>query len=245
MTERRQTGGQGRSGAILSEFTRQVAQNGYSGTSFSNLAAKLGISHGLISHHYGTKERLLATLHTSYMERRLDEAKQIVSQLATPAEQLAGLLYAFIAYQEHDRDRTVAFQREVARFAQENSNSPGRKLRAEYVSIVHEVLEAGIASGEFRAVDSHVQTLLLFGAAHWTWTWFEPSGRRSATEIGADLVDLVLGSLLLSRRRLTRLADADGAVAATVLGIITAANPSLGPLDEGHTKTEYIDRQTI
>ncbi|OBK91105.1 TetR/AcrR family transcriptional regulator [Mycolicibacter sinensis] len=213
--------GPGKSGAILDAFTRHVAENGYHGTSFSAVAAELEISQGLISHHYGTKERLLATLHASYMQRRVHEEKRIVSELGTPSERLAGLLYAFILYQVIDRYRTVAFQREVAKFAEESEDSEGRKLRAEYVGIVHEVLEAGIASGEFRAVDTNIRTQLIFGAAHWAWTWFNPDGHNSAEEVGAELVDLVLGSLLVSRRQLARLTDAGGAIVSTVLDIIT------------------------
>jgi TetR/AcrR family transcriptional regulator, cholesterol catabolism regulator len=214
--------GPGKAGAILEAFTRHVAQRGYSGTRFSAIAAELGVSQGLIAHHYGTKERLLATLRAQYMANRVDEAKRIVSEFATPSEQLAGLLYASILYQVHDRDRTVAFQREVARFAGEKRESESGKLQTEYVGIVHEVLDAGIASGEFRDVDTNVRTLLIFGAARWAWTWFDPAGPKSAEQIGAELVDLVLGSLLVKRRRLVRLADDQGAVVSTVRKIIAA-----------------------
>jgi AcrR family transcriptional regulator len=214
--------GPGRSGAILDTFTRHVAEKGYDGTSFSAVAAELGISQGLIAHHYGTKERLLAALHVSYMRCRVDEARRIVSELATPSDQLAGLLYASILYQVHDRHRTVAFQREVARFRREDEDSEGRTLRVEYAAILRRVLDAGIASGDFRAVDTNIRTLLMLGATRWAWTWFEPKGRKTAEEIGADLVDLVLGSLLVSRRRLPRLADPEGDVVGTVRAIITA-----------------------
>jgi AcrR family transcriptional regulator len=214
--------GPGKAGAILETFTRHVAQNGYSGTRFSAIAAELGVSQGLIAHHYGTKERLLATLHIQYMATRVDEAKRIVSEFVTPSEQLAGLLYACILYQVHDRDRTVAFQREVARFAGEKRQSKGRKLRTEYVGIVHRVLDAGIASGEFRDGDTNVRALLIFGAARWAWTWFDPDGPKSAEQIGAELVDLVLGSLLVTRHRLARLADDQGAIVTTVRKIIAA-----------------------
>jgi AcrR family transcriptional regulator len=103
----------GRSQEILSTFTRYVAERGYDGTNFSDIANELGISKGTIVHHYGTKDRLLAALHESYMRRRLAEARLIVERLDGPVEQLAGLLHAFIRYQVHDRDATVAFQREV------------------------------------------------------------------------------------------------------------------------------------
>src|SRR6266498_813587 len=97
----------GRSQEILSTFTRYVAERGYDGTNFSDIANELGISKGTIVHHYGTKDRLLAALHESYMRRRLAEARLIVERLDGPVEQLAGLLHAFIRYQVHDRGIAV------------------------------------------------------------------------------------------------------------------------------------------
>ncbi|WP_458688405.1 TetR/AcrR family transcriptional regulator [Nocardia tengchongensis] len=214
--------GPGKSAAILDIFTRHVAEKGYDGTSFSDVASELGISQGLIVHHYGTKARLLEALHVSYMRRRVDEAERIVAAFSTPPEQLAGLLHAAMLYQVHDRNRTVAFQREVARLGQEEEDSEGRRLRRYYVGILRGVLEAGIASGDFHPVDTSIRSLLIFGAAQWAWTWFEPGGRNSAEQVGAELVDLTLGSLLQNRASLPRLRDPEGHLVATVINIITA-----------------------
>ena len=38
-------------------FTRAVAERGYDGTNFGDLAVELGISKGTIVHHFGTKDR--------------------------------------------------------------------------------------------------------------------------------------------------------------------------------------------
>ncbi|MCP2279257.1 TetR/AcrR family transcriptional regulator [Nocardia amikacinitolerans] len=213
----------GKSGAILDIFTRHVAEKGYDGTSFSDVASELGISQGLIVHHFGTKARLLDALHVSYMRRRIEEAEHIVAAFSTPTERLAALLHASMLYQVHDRNRTVAFQREVARFAQQDENSEGRKLRRHYIGILHGLLDAGIAAGEFRPVEISIRSLLIFGAAQWAWTWFEPEGRSSAEQVGAEMVDLTLGSLLVDRTSLPRLSDPDGPLVAAVIEIISAA----------------------
>lgn len=218
--------GPGRSGAILDAFTRHVAENGYGGTSFASVAAELGISQGLIVHHYGTKERLLGALLESYMRRRLEEANQIISRLSTPNEQVAGLLFAFVLYQEHDRHATVAFQREVARLSRDDAASEGRRLRAEYLAALRQILDAGVSTGEFRPVDTHVQSLLIFGAVQWAWTWFNPDGRMSAAQIGGQMVDLTLGSLLTDRSLLPDLSDPRGAAGTAALDVLQALTDS-------------------
>src|SRR5690349_16437682 len=99
-TSRPRTRDAGRSKDILSAFTRNVARNGYAGSNFSEIADELSISKGTIVHHYGTKDQLFAQMHDRYMERRLAEAQAIVERFDNPAKQFAGLLFAFILYQE-------------------------------------------------------------------------------------------------------------------------------------------------
>lgn len=65
--------GAGRYAEILDAFTRHIAEVGYDGTNFGTVAAEIGVSKGTIVHHFRTKERILAALHESYMERRIAE----------------------------------------------------------------------------------------------------------------------------------------------------------------------------
>lgn len=206
----------GKSPAILAAFTRSVAERGYDGTNFGDIAGELGISKGTIVHHFGTKDRLLAALHESYMQRRLAEARLIVDRLATPPERLAGLLFAFMLYQVHDRAATVAFQREIARLAEHESMAVGLRLREEYLALVRSVLADGQDAGEFREGDFRLRSLLMFGSAQWAWTWFDPAGPDSAEQVGVCFADLVLGGLLTRPEQLAALTSLDGPVLATV-----------------------------
>ena len=233
MVERRsRTRAAGKADDILAVFTRNVAQFGYDGTNFSDIANELSISKGTIVHHYGTKDRLLAALHTSYMRRRLAEATTILAHLTSPPEQLSALLYAFVLYQEYDRDATVAFQREIMRLPALESNVDGVHLRAEYMDLVRGVIERGIAAGQFRNVDVRLHSLLLFGSAQWAYTWFDSGREERAIDVGAELVDLVLGSLLVDRTALDELRDAHGPVARTAVSCLEevgSAAPVLAP----------------
>jgi TetR/AcrR family transcriptional regulator, cholesterol catabolism regulator len=217
----------GKSKEILATFTHYVAERGYDATNFSDIAGELGLSKGTIVHHFGTKDRMLAALHESYMRQRLAEAKLIVERLKSPSEQLAALLYAFVLYQVVDRDATVAFQREVVRLADRDVMAEGRKLRSDYLQLVRSTIAAGVRSGELRACDVTVQSLLIMGAAQWAWTWFEPDGPVTAEQVGAQLVDLALGGLVSRRTRLGGLVDPSGKIVQTVRAAIADAAPLL------------------
>ena len=214
----------GRAKVILELFTRNVARSGYAGSNFSEIAGELGISKGTIVHHYGTKDQLFAQMHDSYMERRLAEAEAIVAKLETPEKQLAGLLFAFLQYQDIDRYATVALQREIATLSTHEAMAHGRRRRADYLAVVRGVIAEGVRKNDFRALDVDLQSLLIFGASQWAWTWFEPGHRLTAMESGSQLVQLALGALLVDRRPLERLADPQGEVAATVVSLLPRAD---------------------
>jgi AcrR family transcriptional regulator len=214
--------GAGRYNEILDTFTRHIAEIGYDGVNFGLVAKELGVSKGTIVHHFGTKDRILAALHESYMTRRLAEIDYMLAHLDDPAEQLAAALHAFMLYHVEDRAATVAFQREVVRLVDQESMAKGADLRQQYFTRVRDVIQAGIDSGVFRRVDPTVDALLMFGSAQWAWTWFHPDGDRPIGAIGSSLVDLVLGSLLTDRDRVAELSDPTGRSASVVRDAIEA-----------------------
>ncbi|WP_420287900.1 TetR/AcrR family transcriptional regulator [Nocardioides sp. CPCC 206347] len=214
--------GAGRYNDILDTFTRHIAEIGYDGVNFGLVANELGVSKGTIVHHFGSKDRILAALHESYMTRRLAELDYILAELDDPVEQVAAALHAFLLYHEVDRAATVAFQREVVRLAGQESMAKGADLRQTYFTRFRDVIQSGIDSGQFREVDPTVDALLLFGSAQWAWTWFHPDGERPIEAICSAFVDLALGSLLINRRRLPQLSDAQGKAARTVRAAIAA-----------------------
>ncbi|MDX6233490.1 MAG: hypothetical protein QOH68_2514 [Nocardioidaceae bacterium] len=214
--------GAGRYNDILDTFTRHIAEIGYDGVNFGLVANELGVSKGTIVHHFGTKDRILAALHESYMTRRLAELDYMIAELDEPVEQLAAALHAFMLYHVVDRAATVAFQREVVRLADQKSMAKGAELREEYFTRCRDIIQAGIDAGVFRDVDPTVNALLMFGSAQWAWTWFNPEGERPIEVIASALVDLVLSSLLIDRERVPELSDPQGAAAQTVRDAIKA-----------------------
>jgi AcrR family transcriptional regulator len=208
---------------ILEAFTRAVAERGYDGTNFGDLAAELGISKGTIVHHFGTKDALLRELHEGYMRRRLAEVRIVWARLPGPAERLAAFVHLGVRYQVVDRWATIAFQREVVRFAADPGMETSQALRGEYRRLVESVLGDGVAVGRFRPGDERLRTLQLFGAVHWMWTWFDPSGPRSVAEVAESFVDSVLAGVLVDAGEAQGLAAPDGEVARVVEEALSAA----------------------
>ena len=186
----------GRRDEILELFTAFVAERGYDGTNFGDLAQELGVSKGTIVHHFGTKERMLEEQRAHYLRRRLAEASVVLRSLDSPSEQLAAFIHLFVFSYRDDRASTVAFAREVVRFSEESVMRRVSQLRDEYTSIVRSVVQRGMDSGEFRPGDAALVTLQIFGACNWAWTWFKPRGRCTAEQVAASFTDVFLTGLV-------------------------------------------------
>lgn len=186
----------GRKDEILELFTRYVAERGYDGTNFGDLADELGVSKGTIVHHFGTKERMLEEQHAQYMRRRLAEADVILESLESPPEQLAALIHLLVLCHREDRAPTVAVARELVRFSSNAVMQGVVERREEFVALVRGVVQRGMDAGDFRPGDPALAALQILGSCSWAWTWFKPEGRCSAEEVAASFTDVFLSGLL-------------------------------------------------
>jgi hypothetical protein len=57
------------------------------------------------------------------------------------------------------------------------------------------MIEKGIASGEFRAVDPKISVFAILGAINWIARWYRPDGSLHATELGGQFAEHLLGGL--------------------------------------------------
>lgn len=186
---------------ILRSFTALVAERGYDEVSLRDVAESVEVSKGTILHHFRNKESLLEELHGDYMRRRLAEAHELLDANPDPVDQLQLIVYQLMLAQRDDRAATVAFAREIVRFASEQVMAEVRAMRHEYSNLVADVIRRGVAAGEFAAVDPALAALQLFGMCNWSWTWFEPEGEWSAEQIGAEFCRTLLDGLLREGNR--------------------------------------------
>ena len=184
-----------RKAEIVRCFGELVAEHGYDNVSLRDVAEQLDMSKGTILHHFRSKDRLLERVHADYMERRLAEAHTMLARLESAPEQLAGLIYQLMCAEHDDRSATVAFAREIMRFASEEVMSDVRRMRDEYSDLVNAVVQRGMDEGQFVQADAAIVTLQIFGMCNWSWTWYRPNGSWSAEDIARTFTKVILGGL--------------------------------------------------
>jgi TetR/AcrR family transcriptional regulator, cholesterol catabolism regulator len=188
---------------IVRCFSELVAERGYDAVSLRDVAEALEISKGTILHHFRSKDRLLEQVHSEYMQRRLHEARSFLARLDSPADQVRALIYQLMYAEAHDRAATVAFGREIVRFASEDVMAGVRKMRDEYSALMRDAIARGIESGQFLPADPAVVTLQIFGMCNWSWTWYRPEGAWSAADIADTFTTVLLRGLCAQRPRLS------------------------------------------
>lgn len=185
----------GRQKEILRVFTELVAERGYDLTSLAEVADQLGLSKGTIVYHFHSKDRMLQIMSHDYMTRRLAEVAEIFESFEAPEARLAGIIAALVTAHRDDRAATIAFSRELMRFADDPVMAEVRALRRDFASMLRALIEAGMEQGVFVRGDAGTVTLQIIGMCNWCWTWLRPDGRLTVEEVAATFVMTVLGGL--------------------------------------------------
>ncbi len=180
---------------IIRCFGDMVAERGYDNVSLRDVAEALDMSKGTILHHFGSKDRLLEHVHSDYMERRLAEAHSLLGRIESPPDQLAALIYQLMLAEHHDRSATVAFAREIVRFASDEIMSDVRRMRDEYTGLLRGVVQRGMDEGQFAEGNAAIVTLQIFGMCNWSWTWYRPEGAWSAEDIAETFTRVIFNGL--------------------------------------------------
>ncbi len=182
---------------LLEAASRLFKEKGYHNTSMQDLADALGVQKGSLYYYIDSKEELLRRLlerATSFLGAQIDE---IYAADLSPAVKLRRAL-------ENHADTMMSNLNLVAVYLYEYRNLPPQRLeealavRKHYECVLKQILEDGIASGDFRPVDVKMAVFGLLGMLNWTHQWFTPDGELTAREIAGLLVDLALHGILNS-----------------------------------------------
>ena len=181
---------------LLEAATHLFKEKGYHSTSMQELADALGMQKGSLYYYIEGKEDLLCRLTeraTSFMATQIDE---IYASDLPPARKLRWALenHAVIMMEHLDL---------VAVYLYEYRNLPPERLaealtvRKHYEKVLMQIVEDGIASGEFRDVNVKMAVFGMLGMLNWTHQWFSPDGPFSSNEVATQLADLALHGLTL------------------------------------------------
>jgi len=190
----------GREDQLLEVATRLFKEKGYHNTSMQDLAKALNIQKASLYHYIDSKEELLFRILDRGSRILAGQIDEVYASALSPTEKLRRALenHALTVMENLDL---------VSVYLNEYRNLPPHRLkevlatRKHYERVLMQILEEGIANGDFRPVDVKMTVLGFLGMLNWTHQWFSPGGPLSPREIAAILVDLALHGVVKQETR--------------------------------------------
>ena len=180
---------------LVAVAARLFSERGYHGTSMQDLGDALGIQRGSLYAHIGSKEELLLDVVDDGADRFLQRGEDAYRGEGSAANRLRALLIGHVETATQHLEASTVFLNEWRYLSPELRDHIQAK-RDRYEEMVRDIVEAGIASGEFRPdADVRFAATLVLSAGNWTYTWYRPGGDLTPTEIGERFAELVTKGL--------------------------------------------------
>jgi AcrR family transcriptional regulator len=177
---------------ILEAALAEFAERGYGGARMASVAVRAGIAKSLIYHYFPSKEELFrATVRSFAQPLHAQVAREIAASSASVWDRLRGVIeFGYKRVEEAGRERQLfrvivteaELFPEVALLYHQEIHAPG-------LAIVRQLLEAGVASGEFSPDIARIPALaeLLIAPPLMTSVWRMILGEDKAPNPGAML----------------------------------------------------------
>jgi AcrR family transcriptional regulator len=179
---------------LVAAAVRLFRERGYHATSMQDLAEALGIQRGSLYYYIAAKEDLLWEIMDRAMTRLWTSVAPVARTPSSAVRRLQEAIAAHLAVAASLRDELTILHVEL------KSLSPARRRemvarRDRYEALFREILEDGIARGEFREVDVRATAFALLGACNWFTQWFRPDGPQGHAHFARWFSELFLRGL--------------------------------------------------
>jgi AcrR family transcriptional regulator len=181
--------------AIRAAGLQLIFEHGYEATSLRRLAADVGIQAGSLYNHISTKQHLLFDLIDTHMRLLLQELQTALNGIDSPRDRLKAFIAFHLAYHiERKREVFICYS-ELRSLEPANYRAIVAQRRA-YERQLIEILECGVARGDFVVGDPRVAAFGILAMLTGVCTWFDPGGRLTADRLVAMYTDMVLGGVV-------------------------------------------------
>ncbi len=180
---------------VLDKAATLFAARGFAATSLQDVADLVGLSRTSIYHYFDSKDALLQELVRGVTK----QAAQIFDDLDRETElspsakvrEAARRLVLWVS-DPHTHFKLVDRSENELPAAIATVH---RQAKRRVLAGMSKLIEAGMAAGEFRAVDARIAAFTIIGMCNWTAWWFQPTGENTAKEIADAIAAQAVASL--------------------------------------------------
>jgi AcrR family transcriptional regulator len=171
---------------------RLFKEKGYHATSMRDIASEVGINKGSLYSYIRSKEDLLIPVFEQAMAVLLAQIEQVTADPSlTPTDRLKRAIQAHVTAVADNLDVLTVYLSEWRQLAAESLTTV-RVHRERYSAMFLQILQDGVDSGEFRAMDTRIVTLGMIGMCNYLFRWYRPDGRLVPNQIADELIEMVM-----------------------------------------------------
>lgn len=167
---------------ILSVAAHLIAQKGYNGVSFQEIANKVGIHKSTLFHYVNNKEQLLLRI----LEKSIDELniyfEKLVNSELEPQMKLEKAIDYHLTLLIKNVDNGNIYLNELRSLPKKTQvkyYGKRKQHRKNFERIIVEMQKKGYLKG----INAKIATLGLLGMLNWSFRWYKPGGPLTAREI--------------------------------------------------------------
>jgi AcrR family transcriptional regulator len=186
-----------RRSAILQHAADLFASKGIVATTVREIADGVGMLSGSLYHHFKSKDEMVQAIIASYLDDLTSRYTAIVEEQSDPRTQLAELVRGSLAVIEAHPHATEIYQNSAGYLAKLEGYAHIKDSANAIQKTWINVLEAGVASGEFRSdIPPRVLYRLIRDSLWLSVRWFQPTEEYSMKRFADDFVSVFLEGLL-------------------------------------------------
>jgi AcrR family transcriptional regulator len=171
---------------------RLFKEKGYHATSMRDIASEVGINKGSLYSYIRSKEDLLIPVFEQAMGVLTAEIEQITADASlNPTNRLRRALHAHVTAVADNLDVLTVYLSEWRQLETESLTTV-RLQRERYAALFLQILQDGVDSGEFRAMDTRIVMLGMIGMCNYLFRWYRPDGRLVPDQIADELIEMVM-----------------------------------------------------
>jgi AcrR family transcriptional regulator len=167
------------------------ADKGFHATSTRDIAARAQMSPAGVYVHFASKQDLLFQLCRHGHVLALEVVETARKGADTPPAQLVAIVSAFASWHAEQFRTARIVQYEFPHLSPDH-RAEVMALRKQIDAVVRDVLQAGVATGDFDVPDVAMTTLALQSLTIDVARWYKPGIRRTPRAIGAAYGELAL-----------------------------------------------------
>lgn len=179
---------------IIQAAVKLFEQKGYHATSVQDIADEVGLQKGSLYHYISSKEDLLMQLAHKSITDFNNRLEKIIASDLTNVQKFQAAIENHLHAVTQNVQLTTVLLREAFSLG-EDQHQVIQELTDKYLNLWTQLIEEGIAAGEFNPVNARITALAILGASNWVYRWYHEGGKMTSGDIAGLYAGLFLDGI--------------------------------------------------